>query len=119
MSDAKTGGRLTTHVLDTASGRPAAGLGVALYRIDGETRSLLRRVSTDADGRIGGALIEGDALRPGDYELVFDVGAYFARGEPTPFLGRVPVRFGVADADAHYHVPLLVSPFGYSTYRGS
>ena len=116
-------GRLTTHVLDTAAGRPAAGLAVALHRVaeDG-TRRLLVEARTNGDGRLDAPLLEGEALRAGVYELVFEVGAHFAGREPTssvPFLDRVPVRFGVADAAAHYHVPLLVTPWSYATYRGS
>jgi 5-hydroxyisourate hydrolase len=119
-------GRLTTHVLDTAQGRPAAGLAVELWRVEGDERALVRSVVTDADGRTDGPLLEGDELTAGVYELVFAVGDYFAGqvglrgliGGP-PFLDRVPVRFGIADAGAHYHVPLLVSPWAYSTYRGS
>ena len=116
-------GRLTTHVLDTAEGRPAAGLAVALHRVaeDG-TRELLVEARTNADGRLDAPLLEGETLRPGVYELVFEVGAHFGSRRPTssvPFLDRVPVRFGVADAEAHYHVPLLVTPWSYATYRGS
>ncbi len=118
-------GRLTTHVLDTARGRPAAGLAVELWRLatDESGRALLRRVQTNADGRTDAPLLTGEELAVGTYELVFAVGDYFAAhgaatGEP-PFLDRVPVRFGVADPNAHYHVPLLASPWAYSTYRGS
>ncbi len=118
-------GRLTTHVLDTARGQPAAGLALALFRrtgAPGEDVPLLRGL-TNADGRLDAPLLEGDALRPGVYELVFEAANYFrAQGlvlpEP-PFLDRVTLRFGVADAQAHYHVPLLLSPWSYSTYRGS
>jgi 5-hydroxyisourate hydrolase len=126
-------GRLTTHVLDTSAGRPAAGLGLALYRLDDDgQRALLVETRTDADGRVGAPLLEGEALRPGVYELVFEVGEHFARrgttlvpsvaavpGPSHPFLDQVPVRFGVADGGAHYHVPLLVTPWSYTTYRGS
>lgn len=126
-------GRLTTHVLDTSAGRPAAGLALALYRLDEDgQRALLVEARTDADGRVGASLLEGEALRPGVYELVFEVGEHFARGGTTlvrsvaagprpsrPFLDQVPVRFGVADGGAHYHVPLLVTPWSYTTYRGS
>jgi 5-hydroxyisourate hydrolase len=118
-------GRLTTHVLDTAQGQPAAGLEIALWALDADraSRRLLRSVRTDADGRTDGPLLEGDALAAGVYELVFAVGAYFAaQGLATdtpPFLGEVVVRFGIADPQAHYHVPLLTSPWSYSTYRGS
>lgn len=118
-------GRLTTHVLDTAQGKPAANLGIELWRIDpaGETRELLVTTRTNADGRTAGPLLQDDALTAGVYELVFVVGPYFAVEAELlaslPFLDRVPVRFGIADPDAHYHVPLLVSPWAYSTYRGS
>ncbi len=107
-------GRLTTHVLDTANGRPAAGIPIELARLDGEAREVLSSVTTNADGRTNKPLLED--LSPGTYELVFDVGGHFS-GEG--FLDRVPVRFTIADAEAHYHVPLLVSPWSYSTYRGS
>jgi len=106
-------GRLTTHVLDTAAGRPAAGIAIELARVDGERREVLHSVRTNADGRTDAPLL--DPLEAGTYELTFDVGAHFGEG----FLDRVPVRFTIADADAHYHVPLLVSPWSYSTYRGS
>ncbi|WP_173932811.1 hydroxyisourate hydrolase [Chelativorans sp. Marseille-P2723] len=115
-------GRLTTHVLDTAAGRPAAGLEVALYRLTGETRRHLKTVRTNHDGRCDAPLLEGDAFAPGEYELVFHVGDYLAAQQltlPSPaFLDKVPIRFGMAER-AHYHVPLLVSAYGYSTYRGS
>jgi 5-hydroxyisourate hydrolase len=110
-------GRLTTHVLDTMRGRPAAGVAISLSR-DGQ---LAASATTNADGRTDAPLLEGDALVAGVYELTFDVGAYFADAalpEP-PFLGLVPVRFGIADPAGHYHVPLLASPWAYSTYRGS
>jgi 5-hydroxyisourate hydrolase len=106
-------GRLTTHVLDTARGRPAAGIPVQLARLDGDDREVVTSTTTNADGRTDAPLL--DAPEPGTYELTFDVGGHFTEG----FLGRVPVRFTIADADAHYHVPLLVSPWSYSTYRGS
>ncbi len=125
MSSAAGGasGRLTTHVLDTMSGEPGAGIAVELFRLDGERQERLARVSTNADGRAPAPLLEGPRLRPGVYELRFHVGDYFrahrvALPEPA-FLDLVPIRFGVADAARHYHVPLLISPFGYSTYRGS
>ena len=112
-------GRLTTHVLDTATGRPAAGVTIELRT---GARSL-KTVRTNADGRTDQPLLADGALAPGEYELIFHVGDYFAAagqgGEGRRFLDRVPVRFGVADASAHYHVPLLVSPWSYSTYRGS
>jgi 5-hydroxyisourate hydrolase len=108
-------GRLTTHVLDTANGRPAAGVRIELARLDGERRRVLRTLATNDDGRTDEPLLADGELAAAEYELTFDVGAYFDGG----FLNRVPVRFTVADADAHYHVPLLVSPWSYSTYRGS
>lgn len=116
-------GRLTTHILDIMSGRPAAGVTIELFRLDGDNRDLLARGITNADGRCEKPLLEDEAFRAGSYELVFHVGKYFAQAgaaltEPA-FLDAVPVRFSVADADSHYHVPLLVSPYGYSTYRGS
>jgi 5-hydroxyisourate hydrolase len=117
-------GRLSTHVLDTARGRPAAGLRVELARVDDAAgaREVLLTTETNADGRTDAPLLAGDRLERGVYELVFDVGDYFSAlvdaGGP-PFLGRVPIRFGIADPGAHYHVPLLASPWAYSTYRGS
>ncbi len=116
-------GRLTTHVLDTHAGTPATGMRVELYRHDGGALTLLADLRTNADGRADAPLLEGAALLAGRYELRFHVGAYFAaRGVPTPeppFLDVVPICFGVADPAAHYHVPLLVSPWSYATYRGS
>jgi 5-hydroxyisourate hydrolase len=119
-------GSLTTHVLDTARGRPAAGMRVELFRLGpaSDERSLLKETHTNADGRTDAPLLAEDELSRGLYEIVFEVGEYFA-GQPEtgsaypPFLERVPVRFGVADPSAHYHVPLLASPWSYSTYRGS
>jgi 5-hydroxyisourate hydrolase len=116
-------GRLTTHVLDIAHGTPGAGMGLTLYRRSGDRLEALRSVITNADGRLDFPLLEGDAMSPGLYRLVFAAGAYFRRlGVATPdppFIDEVVVDFGVADAAAHYHVPLLVSPWSYSTYRGS
>ena len=117
-------GRLTTHVLDTANGRPAAGVRVELRAIDGLGGSeTLATTTTNADGRTDQPLLAGEDFKPGRYELLFDVGAYFAaagaaQADP-PFLVTVPPRFGIADPDGHYHVPLLVSPWSYATYRGS
>jgi len=116
-------GRLTTHVLDTMSGAPGAGLEIELFRLEGQHRSRLKTGHTNHDGRLDAPLLAGDELRPGTYELVFHVAAYFrAQGvslpEP-PFLDVVPLRFGIADVTGHYHVPLLISPWAYSTYRGS
>lgn len=115
--------RLSTHVLDTMHGRPAAGVQIALYRLDGETRSLVKQVVTNADGRTDAPLLTGEEYRPGQYELVFRIGDYFrglGAALPQPaFLDIVPLRFGISEADGHYHVPLLASPWSYSTYRGS
>ncbi|MCD6028239.1 MAG: uraH [Thermomicrobiales bacterium] len=118
-------GRLTTHVLDIVHGRPAAGIAIELFRInpDGDVRERLTAVRTNADGRTDGPLLSGDALETGYYELVFSVGDYFAAvgraNADITFLDKVPIRFGIADPDANYHVPLLASPWAYSTYRGS
>jgi 5-hydroxyisourate hydrolase len=116
-------GRLSTHVLDTMNGRPAAGVRLELFALDGEARRRVTQTITNADGRTSEPLLAGDAFRVGAYELVFHVSEYFRAGGaklPSPaFLDTVPVRFGIAEPEGHYHVPLLVSPFGYSTYRGS
>jgi 5-hydroxyisourate hydrolase len=117
------GGRLTTHVLDTALGRPASGLAIELFRLKGTDHVHLKSVTTNSDGRCDAPLLDGDSLVVGTYELVFHAGDYLraqALSLPEPaFLDIVPIRFGIADAGAHYHVPLLISPYGYSTYRGS
>ncbi len=116
-------GKLTTHVLDTAHGRPAEGMAVQLFRHEAGERERVTAARTNADGRTDEPLLGPGELRAGSYELVFDVGAYFAgtglASADEPFLGLVPVRFGIADPDAGYHVPLLASPWSYSTYRGS
>ena len=109
-------GRLTTHVLDTAQGRPGRGIKVELFLLQGETGTLVSSATTNNDGRTDKPLLEGDQFRPGSYQLVFHVGAYF---NSQGFLDTVPVRFRIADASTHYHVPLLCSPWGYTTYRGS
>lgn len=116
-------GKLTTHVLDTMNGCPAAGMRVRLYRLQGGATALVKELTLNQDGRADAPLLEGDAFVLGSYRLMFDVAPYFhARGvelpEP-PFLDTVPLDFGLADAAAHYHVPLLASPWAYSTYRGS
>jgi 5-hydroxyisourate hydrolase len=116
-------GRLSTHVLDTATGKPAAGVKIMLYRISGQSHRKIKEVVTNADGRTDGPLLEGKDLLEGRYELVFCAGDYLRTtgqaGDGTLFLDEVPIRFGVADASQHYHVPLLIAPFAYSTYRGS
>jgi len=117
-------GTLTTHVLDTANGVPAAGMAAKLYRIgsDGSAR-LLKAMTLDADGRADGPLLAGDEFQAGRYRLVFAVGDYFRRGgaelADPPFLDEVALDFGLASMGQHYHVPLLASPWSYSTYRGS
>ena len=116
-------GKLSTHVLDTAHGCPAAGVRIELWSLAGDARKLVKTATTNTDGRTEAPLLGADELRAGLYEVVFHVGDYFAsRGvaltEPR-FLDQVPVRFSIADATAAYHVPLLVSPWSYSTYRGS
>ena len=119
MSAESAEGRLTTHVLDTAKGCPAAGLRIDLYRVDGDGLALIKSAQTNDDGRTDSPMLAGSDLQPGAYELQFHAGAYIGSSDDIPFLDIVPVRFGISDASAHYHVPLLVSPFGYSTYRGS
>jgi 5-hydroxyisourate hydrolase len=115
-------GRLTTHVRDLMHGRPAAGLEIALAGLD-PTRREIARVVTNADGRCDGPLLAGGAMVAGRYELTFAAGAYFERlglDLPDPkFLDEVVIRFAISDPAVHYHVPLLLSPYGYSTYRGS
>lgn len=116
-------GFLTTHVLDTARGVPAAGLCIDLYRITGATRTHLVGMETNADGRTDQPILPQSDFAIGQYELVFHAGAYLSASGTPPeeprFLDVIPIRFGISDPDAHYHVPLLLSPFGYSTYRGS
>jgi len=116
-------GKLSTHVLDTAHGRPAAGVAIELYAVTDAGRSLLAEARTNADGRCDAPLLEGDKLRAGRYELVFAAGDYFAaQGVTLPeprFVDRVTIAFGVADPAQNYHVPLVVTPWSYSTYRGS
>lgn len=116
-------GYLTTHVLDTARGLPAEGLKIELFRLSGDQRSLLATLTTNSDGRTDSQILPEAAFSTGTYELVFHAGDYLdAIGTPPEdprFLDVIPLRFGMSDAEAHYHVPLLLSPFGYSTYRGS
>ncbi|MCW5745591.1 MAG: hydroxyisourate hydrolase [Alphaproteobacteria bacterium] len=112
---------LTTHVLDLARGRPGAGMAYRLYRIAGEHRALLVQGRTNADGRTDCPLLEGNMFRAGLYELEFDAAAYFkAAGGPSGSIWTtIPIRFEISEQDGHYHVPLLIAPGGYSTYRGS
>jgi 5-hydroxyisourate hydrolase len=116
-------GKLSTHVLDTAQGKPGAGVKVELYAVDGGQRTLIRQDATNQDGRCNAPLLEGDQLRVGQYELVFAAGDYFAAQGVAllspRFIDRVTIAFGVADASQNYHVPLVVTPWSYSTYRGS
>jgi len=116
-------GLLTTHVLDTAHGTPAAAMTIELFSVDGEMRHPVKKVVTNVDGRCDAPLLEHENFKTGVWELVFHVSDYFnAAGmdlPAPPFLDRVTLRFGLADADEHYHVPLLVSPWSYNTYRGS
>ncbi len=118
-------GKLTTHVLDTAHGKPAAGMTIALWQIDPRSgaKQLLKTTLTNADGRTDSPLLTDAEFTPGVYELIFSVGEYFAKTSGStselPFLNQVPIQFGIADASGHYHVPLLASPWSYSTYRGS
>jgi 5-hydroxyisourate hydrolase len=113
-------GYLTTHVLDTARGAPAAGMVIWLYRVSGNSHRKIAEAVTNADGRTDGPILPATAFAPGTYELVFHAGDYLrAMGQTGPlFLDQIPIRFGLAE-DTHYHVPLLLSPFGYATYRGS
>ncbi|MBX9828702.1 MAG: 2-oxo-4-hydroxy-4-carboxy-5-ureidoimidazoline decarboxylase [Xanthobacteraceae bacterium] len=119
-----TVGRLSTHVLDTVSGRPAPGVKIALHEIGASARGLLKETTTNADGRTDAPLIGGEPLRIGTYELSFHIGDYFAKtvgklpADP-PFLDVVPIRFAIAEPEGHYHVPLLATPWSYTTYRGS
>ena len=117
------GGRLTTHVLDTARGKPAAGVRIALYRVSGNSHRKIAETVTNADGRTDAPMLAGDGLEAGSYELVFFAGDYLRSSGQAEggvlFLDQIPIRFGVPDAGQHYHVPLLISPFAYSTYRGS
>lgn len=124
MTNVKQGeGKLTTHVLDTATGKPASGMQIELFRLESGEWVSIRSVTTNYDGRVDGALLLGMEMRAGTYRLVFHAGDYFRESGidlPDPaFLDVIPIRFGIADAESHYHVPLLVSPYSYSTYRGS
>jgi 5-hydroxyisourate hydrolase len=116
-------GRLSTHVLDTVNGKPAKGVAIELFALEGDSWRSVLRTKTNDDGRTDAPLMTGEAFQTGTYELVFHVGDYFrsvgtATADP-PFLDVVPIRFSIAEPLGHYHVPLLVSPWSYSTYRGS
>jgi len=120
QSHSQAAGRLTTHVLDTARGKPAEGLRIELFHVEGDAFRLLKTVETNDDGRCDAPLLSGETMKAGTYELRFHAGDYLGRSSDGPlFLDIIPIRFGLADESAHYHVPLLVSPFSYSTYRGS
>lgn len=116
-------GRLTTHVLDTAKGQPGSGITIQIFRLAAGHREHMGEAVTNMDGRCDAPLLEGEAFTPGEYELVFHAGDYLrvqgVEAEEPRFLDVIPLRFGVADSSQHYHVPLLLSPYGYSTYRGS
>jgi 5-hydroxyisourate hydrolase len=116
-------GYLTTHVLDTARGVPAKGIRISLYRVSGNSHRKIAETVTNDDGRTDAPILPENQFKTGSYELIFHCGAYLRdtgqAGEEPMFLDDVPIRFGMADAEAHYHVPLLLSPYGYSTYRGS
>ena len=115
-------GYLTTHVLDTAKGRPAEGIAIELYRLDGENRTHLATLRTNSDGRTDQPILPKESFEEGVYELLFHAGAYLevtsSASDAPRFLDVIPIRFSMTEA-AHYHVPLLLSPYGYSTYRGS
>jgi len=115
--------RLSTHVLDTSTGRPAEGLRLELFSLEGGQRALIKTEWTNSDGRTDSPLLSGDTIPVGQYELLFQAGEYFRTNGVTladpPFLDEIPLRFAIAEADGHYHVPLLLTPWSYSTYRGS
>ncbi len=116
-------GKLSTHVLDTANGKPALGMTLRLYSISSRVPTLIKAVVTNSDGRVDHALLQDQEFKPGRYRIEFEVGPYFkaiSSKLPEPaFLDMVPIEFGIADSEQNYHIPLLVSPWSYSTYRGS
>ncbi|MBW6418047.1 hydroxyisourate hydrolase [Celeribacter sp. PS-C1] len=118
-----TSGFLTTHVLDTAKGLPAEGVEISLYHVSGDSRTKIATAVTNNDGRTDAPILPAEKFETGTYELIFFAGDYLKRtgqaGEEPLFLDQIPIRFGINDPDSHYHVPLLLSPFSYSTYRGS
>jgi 5-hydroxyisourate hydrolase len=112
--------KLSTHVLDTARGKPAAGVRIDLVRFDEGKIQLVKTLVTNNDGRTDELFLDADSMQTGQYELLFHVGDYFkTRSDSTDFLNQVPVRFSISAVDENYHVPLLISPWAYSTYRGS
>ncbi|MEM7673759.1 MAG: hydroxyisourate hydrolase [Verrucomicrobiota bacterium] len=115
--------KLTTHILDTYHGTPAAEVSIELWRLDTDEDSLILETSTNSDGRTDHPLLEGGSFEAGNYELLFKIGPYFeskgVASEDIRFLDTIPIRFGISNPQAHYHVPLLASPWSYSTYRGS
>jgi 5-hydroxyisourate hydrolase len=117
----KSEGYLTTHVLDTAKGCPAAGIAISVYKVEATKKRLLSTTITNSDGRCDSPILIGNAFEIGVYELVFKAAEYFSTegGDSVPFLDEITLRFGVSDCETHYHIPLLVSPYSYSTYRGS
>jgi len=120
MTHGAASGRITVHVLNTALGRPAAGLAITLDRIEGENRARLGAWITNADGRSDGPLVAGNAMQAGIYEVRFEVGAWERASQAEPgFYDTIPIRFRVTEPNAHHHIPLLLAPFGYTTYRGS
>lgn len=121
--DAMAAGYLTTHILDTARGVPADGITIALYRVSGNSHKKIAEEVTNADGRTDAPILPAGKMKTGQYELIFFCGPYLdshgLNGDDVKFLDQIPIRFGITDEETHYHVPLLLSPFGYSTYRGS
>ncbi|HZC35380.1 MAG TPA: hydroxyisourate hydrolase [Chthoniobacterales bacterium] len=112
-------GKLSTHVLDISVGHPGAGISIQLWRLEGDRRKLLRSTITNLDGGTDAPLLDPGEMAAGEYELIFQVGGYFERMGKETFLQNVPIRFQITQPEEFYHVPLLVSPWGYSTYRGS
>ncbi len=123
MGDAMVDGYLTTHVLDTARGCPAEGIKIALYRVSGNSHRKIAEATTNVDGRTEEPILSQKKFKVGSYEMIFFCGDYLETtnlvSENVKFLDQVPIRFGITDDSQHYHVPLLLSPYGYTTYRGS
>jgi len=110
---------LTTHILDTSRGLPVDGINLILYRLNGDNLELICKRVSNSDGRTDKPLLEDNDMKPGVYRIDFEIGAYFSEDFEETFLDVIPIQFRILDTNSHYHVPLLVSPFGYSTYRGS